>query len=190
MASNNNITLEISNRLMSANKAYFGLINHFKSRLLSRKRKIILYKTLIKSVLTYVSETWVLTKDDERRFGVFKRRILRRIAGPIFENGIWRRRFNREIYEMLNDCDIINFIKINRLRWAGHVARMDDKEIIKRILNSNPGGQRGRGRPKLRWIDGVEHDLRKIGCKNWKIVAQNRRCWRHLLEEARAHPGL
>ena len=82
---------------------------------------------------------------------------------------------NRELYEMLNDCDIINFIKINRLRWAGHVARMDDKEIIKRILNSNPGGQRGRGRPKLRWIDGVEHDLRKIGCMNWKMVAQDRR---------------
>ena len=88
MTSNNNITLEISNRLMSANKAYFGLINHFKSRLLSRKTKIILYKTLIRSVLTYASETWILTKDDERRLGVFERRILRRITGPIFENGI------------------------------------------------------------------------------------------------------
>ena len=93
---------------------------------------------------------------------------------------------------MMNDCDIIrpNYIKINRLRWAGHVARMDDKEITKSILNSNPGGQRGRGRPKLRWIDGVEHDLRKVGCKSWKMVAQDRRRWRHLLEEARAHPGL
>ena len=106
---------------------------------------------------------------------MFERRILRRIAGPIFENEIWRKRFNRELYEMLKDSDIINFIKINRLRWAGHVAWMDDKEIIKRILNSNPGGQRGRGRPKLRWIDGVEHDLRKIRCKNWKMVAQDRR---------------
>ena len=53
---------------------------------------------------------------------------------------------------MLNDRDIINFIKINRLRWAGHVVRMDDKEITKRILNSYPGGQRGRGRLKPRWI--------------------------------------
>ena len=61
---------------------------------------------------------------------------------------------------------------------------MDDKEITKGIFNSNPGRQRGRGRPKLRWIDGVEHDLRKIGCKNWKMVAQDRRRWRHLLEEA------
>ena len=85
---------------------------------------------------------------------------------------------------MLNDCDIINFITKNRLRWAGHVARMGDKEITKRILNSNPGG--GRGKTKLRLIDGVEHDLRKIGCKNWKMVAQDRRRWRHLLEEARA----
>ena len=50
---------------------------------------------------------------------------------------------------MLNDCDIINFTKINKLRWAGHVALMD-KEITRRILNSNPSGQRGRGRPKLR----------------------------------------
>ena len=84
VTSNNNITLEISNRLMSANKAYFDLINHFKSRLLSRKSKIILHKTLISSVLTYTYETWILTKDDERRFGVFERRILVRIAGPIF----------------------------------------------------------------------------------------------------------
>ena len=91
---------------------------------------------------------------------------------------------------MLNDCDLINLIKINRLRWAGHVGRMDDKEITKRMLNSNPGGQRGRGTPKLRWIDNVEHDLRKIGCNNWKMVAQDRRRWRHLLEEVRAYPGL
>ena len=52
---------------------------------------------------------------------------------------------------MLNDYVIINFININRLRWAGYVARMDDNEISKRLLTSNPGGQRGRGRPKLRW---------------------------------------
>ena len=141
----------------------------------------------MRSVLTYASKTWILTKDDERRLGVFERRILRRIAGSIFENGIWRRRFNRELYEMFNNCDVINVIKINRLAWAGHVVWMD-KEITKRILNSNPGGQRGRGRPRLRGIDGVEHYLRKIGCKNWKMVAQDRRCWRHLLEEARAHP--
>ena len=47
--------------------------------------KIILYKTLIRSVLTYASETWILTKDVERRLGLFERRLLRRIAGPIFE---------------------------------------------------------------------------------------------------------
>ena len=65
------------------------------------------------------------------------------------------------------------------------MARLDDKEITKRILNSNPGG---RGRTKLRWIDGVKHDLRKIGCKNWKMVAQDRRCCQHLLE-GRPTPG-
>ena len=85
---------------MSANKAYFGLINHFKSRLLFRKIKIITYKASISSVLTYASEHWILTKDGERTLGVFERRILRRTAGPILENGIWRRRFNRELQYM------------------------------------------------------------------------------------------
>ena len=83
-----------------------------------------------------------------------------------------------------NTQRLINFIKINRLKWASHVAQMDDKEFTKQLLNSNPGGQWGRGRPKLRWIDSVEHDLRKIGCKNWKMVAQDRRRWQHLLKEA------
>jgi hypothetical protein len=42
----------------------------------------------------------------------------------------------------------------------------------------------------IRWIDGVEEDTRKLGCGNWRAVPQNRGCWRHLLEEAKTHPGL
>ena len=68
--------------------------------------------------------------------------------------------------------------------------RMDKKELPKKILWTNPGGQRGHGRQKSRWIDGVEEDARELGCRNWLVDAQDKGRWRHLLEKAKACPGL
>jgi hypothetical protein len=67
---------------------------------------------------------------------------------------------------------------------------MDENETRKKILWTNPGGQRGRGRQKSRRIGGVEDDARKLGCRNWRADAQDRGRWRHLLEGAKAHPGM
>ena len=60
---------------------------------------------------------------------------------------------------------------------GSHVVRMEDNDLPKRILWTNPGEQRGRGRPKSRWIDGVEEDARKLGCRNWLEAAQDRGRW-------------
>jgi len=68
--------------------------------------------------------------------------------------------------EFYNEPNIVNVIKSITLRWVGHVVRMDQNEIPKKILWTNPGGQRGSGRKKSRWIDGVNEDARKMGCKN------------------------
>jgi hypothetical protein len=53
-------------------------------------------------------------------------------------------------------------------------VRMDDNELPKKILCSHSGGQRRHGRPKSRWVDGVEEDTRKLGCRNWREDAQDR----------------
>jgi len=63
---------------------------------------------------------------------------------------------------------------------------MEVNELPKNILWSNPGGQRGRGQPKSRGIDGVEEDARKLGCRKWRADVQDRGHWRHLLEKAKA----
>jgi len=60
----------------------------------------------------------------------------------------------------------------------------------RRVLLSVPGGKRPRGRPMLRWEDGVKEDVAKLGCRNWTVAARNRKGWRKLLKEAEAHPGL
>ena len=75
------------------------------------------------------------------------------------------------------------------MRWVGHVVQMDDNVIPKKILWTNPGGQRGHGWLKSRWIDGVEEDARKLGCRNWLADALDRGCRWHLLEEARSTQG-
>jgi len=62
------------------------------------KNKIKLCKTLIRPVLAYDSETWVLSKCDEAILGVFERKILRAIFGPTNDNGEWRLKYNNELY--------------------------------------------------------------------------------------------
>ena len=56
-------------------------------------------------------------------------------------------------------------IKIQRLEWLGHVSRMNETRCVKKILEGKLEGRRGRGRPRLRWINDVEDDLRKLGVK-------------------------
>jgi hypothetical protein len=65
------------------------------------------------------------------------------------EGGQWRKRYNKELEELYNEPNTV--IKSNRVRWAGHVVRMDENELPEKILWTNPGGQRGRGRPKSRY---------------------------------------
>jgi hypothetical protein len=58
---------------------------------------------------------------DEAILGVFERKILRAIFGPTNDNGEWRVKYNDELYTLYKENDIVTYIKINRLRWAGHV---------------------------------------------------------------------
>jgi len=83
----NNISVEVNARLTMANRAYYGLQNHMKSRIVSRNTKTLLYKTLIRPVLIYGAETWVISKQDEHRLSIFERKILRIIYGPVMDRG-------------------------------------------------------------------------------------------------------
>jgi hypothetical protein len=59
------------------------------------------------------------------------------------------------------------------------------------MFNTRPEGERGTGRPKLRWGgDSVDHDIRILGERNWRNLALNREEWTKLLKKARAHVGL
>jgi hypothetical protein len=85
---------------------------------------------------------------------------------------------------------IVTYMKVNRLRWAGHVIRLEEQSHARRVLVAAVEGKRQRGRPKLRWEDGVMDDARKLGEKNWWNAARNEDGWRKLLKKAWAQIGL
>ena len=97
-------------------------------------------------------------------------------------------RTNAEIYSLYKEADVIRSIKVGRLRWAGHIARMEEQGMPRKLLEGEIYGTRRRGRPKLRWQDGVASDARTmLGIRNWKAAARDRDNWRRLNEEALTH---
>jgi ribulose bisphosphate carboxylase small subunit len=97
---------------------------------------------------------------------------------------------NSELYELSKEEEVVKFINLSRLRWAGHVIHLNDNDPARKVRVSQPGGSRPKGRTKLRWEDQVVEDAARAGCRNWKRTAHNREDWRKLLKKAKAHPGL
>jgi hypothetical protein len=96
-------------------------------------------------VLAYGSETWVLSKSDQNILRVFERKFLRAIFGPTKENGEWRIKYNNELYTLYKESDIVTYIKINSLRWAGHVIRLEERNPARRVLVAVVEGREGKG---------------------------------------------
>jgi hypothetical protein len=70
------------------------LQNLLRSKLLRKDTK---YKKNIKPVALYGSESWTLTKVNEGKLKIFERKILRKIYGPSYVNGIWGIKYNDEL---------------------------------------------------------------------------------------------
>jgi hypothetical protein len=75
------------------------------------------------------------------------------------------------------------------MKWAGHVLRMNDAKPTKKLMLEKPDGTRRRGRPKLRWIDGLEKYLHNISIRHWKNIALGRSRWRLFLSRPRPTLG-
>jgi len=108
---NNSIEEEIKERISLGNKAYYAKQELFKSKLLTKKTKLRMYKTLVRPVVTYASETWVLKENIKTKLMVFERKVLRRIYGPTkASDGTWRNKTNAELNKLIGN-ENINYIK-------------------------------------------------------------------------------
>jgi hypothetical protein len=98
------------------------------------------------------------------------------IYGPIDDNSIWRIRQNNELYALCNELDVVRVMKIGRLRWLGQLFRMHEVDPCRKLTLIKPEGTRRVGKPKLRWLESAEGDL-KMGVRNWRRMSQDREQW-------------
>ena len=118
---------------------------------------------------------------------IFERKVYRRILGPVYDNEKenWRMLTNKEIYASVKKPTIIETIRLSKLHWFGHVQRMEENRIPKRVLYMNLGTTRLRGGPRNRWQDEVRDDGRIVGGEGWQEKLRNREEWKKLLRTTR-----
>jgi hypothetical protein len=116
---------------------------------------------------------------------MYENRVLRAIFGPKRDEvtGDWRKLHNEELHNLYSSPNIIRMINSRKMRWAGHVARIGETRNAYRILVGKPEGKRPVGRPRRRWVDNIEMDLREIEWDGvaWIDMAQYRDRWRALV---------
>jgi hypothetical protein len=86
--------------------------------------------------------------------------------------------------------NIVKWIKGQRISWLGHLERMEEDRMPKKIFTQELEGTRRRGRPRKRWKEEVERDLQVLGVKRWRELVTDREKWRDIFRQAKAHSGL
>jgi len=139
----------------------------------------------------YIAEDkyWSLTLREERRLRVSENRVLRSVFGPKRDEvtGEWRKLHNEELNDLCSLPIIVRVVKLRRMRWAGHVARMREDRGVHRVLVGKPERKRPLGRQRRRWEDNIKMDFQKVvgGRGDWMELAQYRDRWRALVGRVR-----
>ena len=91
--------------------------------------------------------------------------MLKKVFGPKRDEVIseWRKLHNEELSDLYSLPNILRVVKSRRMRWAGHVARMEEGRDVHRVLVGKPEGKRPLGRPRRRWEDNIRMDLQEVG---------------------------
>ena len=119
------------------------------------KLKGKVYRTVVRPAMLYGAETWATTKRQESRIEVNEMRMLRWMCGVTRKDKIR----NEHIRGTTIVVQASRKITERRLKWYGHVMRMEEDHVVRRVMTKAIPGKRKRGRPKTRWKDVCKRDM-------------------------------
>lgn len=167
---------DVANRINRARGAYATLSKVWNSSQISKRHKVNIFNSSVKSVLLYGCETWKVTESISSKIQVFINKCLRKINRIFWPNRI----SNADLLSISNQTPIAHEIRRRKWTWIGHTLRKDMSNIAKASLQWNPQGRRNVGRQKTTWRRSVEAEHRQRGL-TWpqiRHIAQDRTSWR------------
>ena len=175
----NDTEYEMSVRIGKAATCVTRLRNIWNNKTLSVHTKMQIYNSTVVPVLLYGTETWAMTRMQEKKLDGFDSRSLRRIMGIR-----WQQRVsNVELRRRTKQPPVTSLLRKRRLKWLGHALRMDESRIAQQAMTWTAGGKRKPGRPKTTWPQTINRNLAdmQINLDDAKELAQNRAGWRTLV---------
>ncbi|KAK3547576.1 hypothetical protein QTP86_025465, partial [Hemibagrus guttatus] len=144
-------------------------------RKISARIKGKVYRTVVRAAMLYGLETVSLRKRQESELEVAELKMLR------FSLGVTRldRIRNEYIRGTAHVGRLGDKVREARLRWFGHVQRRESEYFGRRMLDMELPGRRQRGRPKRRYMDGINEDMKLVGAS--VEDAEDRDRWREMI---------
>ena len=153
-------------------KTFCELLPILFSRTFSLKKKGSFYKACVRPVLLYGSKTWPVKEEDLVRLHRTEMAMLRWMSHATFKDRIP----SKDLLTKFDLLPVRRVVQRNRLRWFGHVIRMDNDNRVQKCMTLEVNGRRNRGRPKKTWEQVIASDLRELGIT--RSLAQDRLNWR------------
>ena len=179
---------EISGRIAKASAAFGRLRSNVWDRKgLSLQTKLKVYKAVVLPSLLYACETWTVYSRHAKKLNRFHLNCLRKLLQIKWQDRIP----DTEVLNRAESTSIHTFLKTAQLRWSGHVARMDDKRLPKRLFYGELAeGKRSVGGQRKRYKDTLKASLKdfSIDPTCWESLTEDRGACRSLVRDgATAH---
>ncbi|KAI8498339.1 hypothetical protein Bbelb_242830 [Branchiostoma belcheri] len=162
----------VTARIKSAWKSFHELLPILTNSYIPLRNRGHVFNSCVRSVLLYASETWPVTAEDMKRLARSDRAMVRWICSRRLADC----QSTEQLRRRLGVHNIQDTVRYNRLRWYGHLQRMDRDRWPKRILTLDVEGPNPRGRPRRKWYDNVREDFHHLNLD--KIDPQDRGKWR------------
>lgn len=177
---------EVDSRIAKASSAFGRLRSTvWERRGISLSTKLSVYRAIVLTTLLYSCETWTVYQRHAKKLNRFHLNCLRKLLRVKWQHKVP----DTDILEQSGMPSVFTMLRQSQLRWAGHITRMPDERLPKRVFYGElQHGARSQGGQKKRFKDTLKASLKDFGIdhNSWETLAQDRPTWRGALRKGAA----